>query len=140
MGTFPMLVPVLVLVLWSCVQLVWAILARIKAVNDQGLSASDGQRTSTLANALPPQAQFKADNYNHLMEQPTIFYATVLALTLAGLDGAMNVSLAWAYTGLRIVHSVVQSTTNTVMVRLPLFVLSTLCLVALAISGLVALT
>ena len=71
------------------------------------------------------------------MEQPTIFYATVAILAIANAGGGTNTTLAWAYTGLRIVHSIWQATVNTVIpVRFGLFVLSTFCLLALAINAL----
>jgi hypothetical protein len=39
------------------------------------------------------------------------------------------------YTGLRVVHSIVQSTTNPVMVRFSLFILGSLALAAMAVNG-----
>ena len=65
------------------------------------------------------------------MEQPTLFYAIVLALVLMGFDHPINVYLAWAYVALRIVHSVVQATVNIVRIRFLIFALATLCLVGL---------
>jgi hypothetical protein len=69
------------------------------------------------------------------MEQPTIFYAIVFALVLMGFDARINVYLAWGYVGLRIVHSIFQATINIVPVRFLLFLLSTLCLIALTIHA-----
>ena len=65
------------------------------------------------------------------MEQPTLFYAIVFALVLMGFDHPINVYLAWAYVGLRILHSIVQATVNVVRVRFLVFLLATLCLVGL---------
>ena len=65
------------------------------------------------------------------MEQPTLFYAIVLALVLMGFDHPINVYLAWGYVGIRIVHSIVQATINRVSIRFPLFALSSLCLIGL---------
>lgn len=73
-----------------------------------------------------------ADNYNHLMEQPTIFCAIVMVLAVSGEAGAVDVGLAWAYAGLRIIHSLWQVTRNVVMIRFYLFVLSTLVLFPMA--------
>jgi hypothetical protein len=74
-----------------------------------------------------------SDNYNHLMEQPTIFYATAIAAQLAGQADATSVGLAWAYVALRIAHSLIQCTVNIVTLRFAVLTLSTLALAALAI-------
>jgi hypothetical protein len=85
---------------------------------------------------LPPSVNWKAHNYTHLMEQPTIFYATVAILALSGAGGGLNTELAWAYTGIRIVHSIWQATVNKIMpVRFGLFLLSTACLLVLAVNA-----
>ncbi|MCH1932862.1 MAPEG family protein, partial [Shewanella sp. A25] len=82
---------------------------------------------------LPPNVRWKADNYNHLMEQPTVFYATALALALAGAGAdPLNVGLAWGYVGLRVVHSLIQATVNVIMLRFAVFSVASLVLVALA--------
>jgi hypothetical protein len=86
-------------------------------------------------NLLPPPVRWKADNYNHLMEQPTLFYAVVLALVLAGGGSGAEVALAWAYTGLRVVHSLVQALVNRIEVRFVLFILSSLALIGLIVSA-----
>src|SRR5690348_5244812 len=79
----------------------------------------------------PQQANWKAHNYNHLLEQPTIFYAIAIALILMGFDIWINVYLAWAYVAFRILHSLVQVTVNVVFYRFLLFILASLCLVGL---------
>ena len=83
-----------------------------------------------------PRVQWKAHNYTHLMEQPTIFYAIVFALALMHMDQSINVWLAWGYVILRILHSLVQATINVVMPwRLGLFFLSSLCLLGLTVHA-----
>ncbi len=98
-----------------------------------------GSRGSSLDNSPEAKAQWKAHNYNHLMEQPTIFYAIVLTLALMGFDHPINVMLAWGYVGFRIAHSIVQATINVVAIRLTLFALSTLCLMGLTLHAAMAL-
>jgi hypothetical protein len=83
---------------------------------------------------LPSPARDIADNYNHLMEQPTLFYALVFVTYLGGWQDGGAIALAWAYVALRVVHSLVQATVNIVMVRFSLFLLSTLALIALALK------
>jgi hypothetical protein len=84
---------------------------------------------------LPSQVRWVADNYNHLMEQPTIFYAVVIALVLLGADGVLNTQLAWLYVALRVVHSLVQALVNIVMLRFSIFITATLVLLALAVRA-----
>ena len=131
----PILIPVLVLVIWSIIQMLWALKERLPAISAAKLGPTAGQRTSELAGLLPKESQWKFDNYNHLMEQPTIFYATVIALAVTGLDTQLNVYLAWFYTGSRVVHSIVQSTSNPVMIRFALFAMGTIALAAMAVNG-----
>eukprot|EP01037_Dinobryon_pediforme_P017016 gene17015-biopygen10357 len=87
---------------------------------------------------LPRNVRSIADNYNHLMEQPTIFYALIVYLYLTHMDDALNVSLAWAYVGLRVVHSLVQNTVNFVPLRFLVFTLSTLAIVAMVVRAVMA--
>jgi hypothetical protein len=84
---------------------------------------------------LPPAVRWKADNYNNLMEQPTLFYAVTLTLALLGADGGLNLGLAWLYVALRVVHSLIQATINIIMRRFTVFITATLVLVALSIRA-----
>ena len=134
----PLLGPVVALVAWSLVMLMWMAIARAGAFKRLGVSLRTipaGSRGSALDNSPEAKAQWKAHNSNHLMEQPTIFYAIVLALVLMGFDHPINVMLAWGYVVLRIIHSIVQATVNVVAIRLTLFALSTLCLASLTIHA-----
>ncbi len=80
---------------------------------------------------LPPSVRWKADNYNHLMEQPTIFYAIVISLALLGINSSSAIFLAWLYVALRVIHSFVQALTNKIEVRFLVFVLSNIPLFGL---------
>ncbi len=127
--------PVAVLVLWTLVMWVWLYATRIPAMRAAKVPLDPNVPPGTLGAMLPPSVRWKADNYNHLMEQPTIFYATALLLAVAGAGDGMNATFAWAYVGLRIVHSIVQATVNNIMVRFSIFMLASLVLVALAIHA-----
>ena len=135
----PILAPAAVLVLWTLVMLMWMAVTRFAAVSKAGLDlakAPPGGRGQDLDKILPPHVNWKAHNYTHLMEQPTIFYAVVMILALVGQGGGLNTQLAWGYTGLRIVHSIWQATVNTIIpVRFGLFLASTICLIALAVNA-----
>ncbi|GAB3369848.1 MAPEG family protein [Spongiibacter taiwanensis] len=134
----PMLTPVFILVLWSIVVLFWMASARLPAIKKARLGPTAGERTAELATQLDRRVQFKADNYNHLMEQPTLFYAMAVAMAVAGLDQGLNLYLAWFYVASRIVHSIIQCTSNVVMVRFSVFLVGTLALLVMGVNGLLA--
>lgn len=123
--------PVVVLLAWTMVMWVWMYATRIPAMSKAGIQPDDARKTKGLDETLPAEVQWKAHNYNHLHEQPTVFYATALLLAMVGWGDGMNALLAWIYVGLRIIHSIVQATANKVMVRFVLFALSSLVLIAL---------
>ncbi|MBK8629326.1 MAG: MAPEG family protein [Sphingomonadales bacterium] len=134
------LAPAAVLVFWSLVMLLWMAFTRFPAIAKSGMDIKNtppGGRGQDLDGVLPDKVQWKSHNYAHLMEQPTIFYATVFILALSGAGGGVNTQLAWGYAILRILHSIWQATVNTIMpVRFGLFLASTGCLVALSVSAL----
>ena len=134
-----LLLPILVLVLWTLFMETWMIITRLSAMTAAKIQPQDAERTQNLGEQLPKHVQWKADNYNHLMEHPTIFYAAALAMGIAGMGSALNLILAWLYVGLRIIHSIVQVSVNKVMIRFGLFVLSSLALAAMVINGITSL-
>jgi hypothetical protein len=114
--------------------MVWMAVARRRAFAKMGINWSNiprGSRGSALDGKAPDEAQWPSHNYNHLMEQPTIFYAIALTLALMDFGGGINYWLAWGYVGFRVVHSLVQSTVNIVAIRFALFALASLCLLGL---------
>ena len=122
-----MVAPVLALVTWSLIIWAWMYVKRIPAMQKAGIAPQDAAMPGSL-NVLPAPARQAADNYNHLMEQPTIFYAAALAIQVAGHGDAWMAGLAWAYVALRVLHSLVQISINRVMARFSLFVLATMVL------------
>jgi hypothetical protein len=132
--------PALALVLWSLVMLIWMLARRVPALVGLKLSTeqSRGGRGSDLDRLLPREINWPAHNYAHLMEQPTIFYATVLGMAIIGAASPLNVALAWAYVGLRVVHSIWQASVNTIPVRASLFFLYSIVLAILVVNGLIA--
>lgn len=129
----PILVPVLTLVAWSLIVLVWLVVSRLPAMKTAGIdiATARGGKPGGLDGVLPDQAQWKAHNYIHLMEQPTLFYAVCLVLAVAGAGSGLTADMAWAYVGLRVVHSLIQNTVNIIRYRFAAFALSTLVLAAL---------
>jgi hypothetical protein len=138
METIPILAPAAVLVLWSLIVLLWMTATRFPAFAKAGLKMSEaepGSRYVDVEPMMPAKVNWKSHNYTHLMEQPTLFYAVVAVLALAGEGSGINASLAWAYVGIRVVHSIWQSTVNIIPVRVALFTVSTLVLWGLAINA-----
>lgn len=134
----PILAPIVALVAWTLVMLVWMAVARRTAFAKLGINWGNiprGSRGVNLDGRAPDEAQWPSHNYNHLMEQPTIFYAIALTLAMLGQGHGLNLWLAWGYVGLRVVHSIVQSTVNIVAIRFPIFALASLCLVALTVHA-----
>ena len=127
--------PIAVLAAWTMVMWVWMYVTRIPAMTAAKVDADElvRQGGQSLDQLLPAKTQWKVHNYNHLHEAPTVFYAVALALALIGQGDGLNATLAWAYVGLRIVHSLVQATINKVMVRFLIFALSSLVLMALTL-------
>jgi len=132
--------PVVVLIAWSLVMLVWLVAARMPAMKKVGIDINKvvGGKPGALDGIVDDKAQWKAHNYIHLMEQPTLFYAVCLTLALVGWGNGMNAWIAWAYVALRIVHSLIQATFNKVSIRFLVFALSTLCLMALTLHAAMA--
>ena len=126
---------VVILLGWTMIMWLWMYAVRIPAMSKAHIKPDDARKTKTLDDTLPEQVQWKAHNYNHLHEQPTVFYAVCIILALLGLGDGMNALLAWIYVGLRILHSLVQVTANKVMVRFVLFALSSLILIVLIVDA-----
>ena len=121
--------PVIALVIWSL--LVWVVLyaRRIPAMNAAKIAPDTAKSPDgDWKGQLPLKVEAAALNYNHLMEQPTIFYAFMFWAFLTGNTSPVIGMLAWAYVGLRVVHSFIQVSTGPVMARFGVFTLSTLCL------------
>jgi hypothetical protein len=126
-----MLAPVIALVIWSAIVWAWMYATRIPAILQAKMQLDSTMARGAQMAQLPASVRWKADNYNHLMEQPTLFYAVAISLALLGDQTWLSQSLAWAYVALRIVHSLVQVLINHINTRFALFVLSSFLLFAL---------
>ena len=137
----PILGPVVALVAWSLVMMGWMYATRFPAMWRKGISLKGrvGSKPGVLDGVVEDHVQWKAHNYNHLMEQPTLFYAVALSLALMDQGGGINLYLAWAYVLFRVLHSLVQATTNIVLHRFILFALASLALLGLAVHAAAAL-
>jgi len=134
----PIIAPVIALAAWTHFMWLWMYATRIPAIFAAKMrldpNLPKGQQMAT----LPPRVRWKADNYNHLFEQPTVFYAVALSLAVIGRGQAVDAALAWGYVGLRFAHSLVQTLWNNIHARFGVFVLSTLALMALTFRAALA--
>jgi hypothetical protein len=133
-----MLTPVLALVVWTLIVWIWMYATRIPAMQKAKIDPQSAVHPGSLA-TLPTNVRVVADNYNHLHEQPTIFYALAIYTHLAGAADELNMALAWGYVGLRAAHSLAQIVLKKVMVRFSLFALSSILLIVIAVRDLLAL-
>lgn len=133
--------PAVVLAAWTMVMWVWMYATRIpamtKAKTDLDKLARDPDYT--VDKAVPANVQWKAKNYNHLHEAPTVFYAIAIILSIIGQGDGLNEYLGWAYLGLRVIHSLIQAIWNKIMLRFWIFALSSLVLMALIVHAAMAL-
>lgn len=131
----PILVPALALVCWTFVMWCWLYATRIPAMRAVGLDKFQEKKD---LDVLPRKVRQVADNYNHLHEQPVLFYALVFYCHLAGTGDATNVTLAWTYVGFRVAHSLFQALVNFIPVRFALFALGSLALMGIAARNVIA--
>ena len=124
--------PVVALGLWTAVMMVWMYATRIPAIGTAEIP-DDKMGHPAGMQLLPSEVRRIADNYNHLFEQPTLFYAIALTIAVAGHVDTWAVNLAWAFVAIRIVHSLLQATVNIVMLRFAIFMVSWLVLIAMMV-------
>jgi len=135
------LAPAAMLVVWTLIVMLWIIPSRFGAIarveDKSTLPRKQGVRGADLEGVIPDKANWPAHNHTHLHEQPTLFYATVLILAVMG-PAALDVTLAWIYVGLRVIHSLWQILVNTIPVRFGLFLASSIALIVLAVRAVMA--
>jgi hypothetical protein len=135
-----LLAPAAMLIAWSIIMLFWMASTRLPAASKAGVNigASVGGRGQDIDPVVPQNVAWKSHNYSHLMEQPTIFYAVIMLLTLADNINMVSIGLAWGYILLRILHSLWQVLVNTVKIRFLIFLAATFCLIGLSVMALIA--
>lgn len=129
--------PIVALAAWTMIIWIWMYATRLPAMGRAGIDAKNmvgstgrGLRDDLVAKG-EERASWVADNYNHLHEAPTIFYAVSLVLAMIGQGDNLNATIAWAYVCLRVAHSLLQILSNRVILRFVLFALSTIALMML---------
>ena len=127
--------PVIALVLLTLFMQLWMYATRLPAISAMQMKPNPDAPRGEQMNLLPAKVRWKADNYNHLLEQPTVFYAVCLSLAVAGAGSGLNLQLAWAYVAIRLVHSLQQALWNKIEVRFLLFATSSIVLMILAVRA-----
>jgi hypothetical protein len=131
----PILAPLLALILWSFIMWAWLYATRLPAMVKNKVVYDPHRPAEEFHARLPAHVRWKADNYNNLMEQPTLFYAVTLTLALVGEGAGFNAALAWLYVGLRIVHSLIQAIVNVVVLRFATFMAASLVLLVMSVRA-----
>ena len=131
----PILAPLMALVLWSFVMWAWLYATRIPAITKSKIVYDPHRPNEVFHAQLPAQVRWKADNYNNLMEQPTLFYAVALTLALLDAGSGLNVLLAWLYVGSRIAHSLIHAIINVVVLRFAVFMAASIVLLLLSLRA-----
>lgn len=133
--------PVVVLAAWTMFMWLWMYATRIPAMNRAGIDGAKmvGSTGRSLRDDLVAKGEVRAswiaDNYNHLHEAPTVFYAVAIVLAMIGQGDNLNATIAWFYVGLRIAHSLLQALSNRVILRFGLFALSSIALIMLVVHA-----
>ena len=126
--------PILFMGLLSTVMMIWMYATRIPAAKVLELEGVDMQELShpaAVSGIFPSRVERIADNYNHLWEQPTLFYAIIFVIWAQGHTDTVHLYLAWSYCCLRLIHSLVQCTVNSVWLRFSVFMLSWVALASM---------
>jgi hypothetical protein len=131
----PILIPLLALVLWSFVMWAWLYATRIPAIVRNKIVFDPHRPVSEFHARIPASVRWKADNYNNLMEQPTLFYAVALTLALLDAGSGLNAVLAWLYVVLRVAHSLVQAIINRIIIRFAIFMAASVVLLVLSVRA-----
>ena len=132
------LTPILAMIVWTLVMWLWMYATRIPAMQKAGINAAKMKLKSEM-DVLPIEVRRIADNYNHLHEQPTVFYALVVYCHLVGLADPLLIGLAWGYVALRVLHSLIQALWNFIPVRFFVFISSTILLIVMTVRAVLAL-
>ena len=127
------LTPVLLLIVWTMIMWFWMYATRIPAMGKAKINPDDARHPGTYADKLPASVRSVADNYNHLHEQPTLFYALMFFAAMTGGASALMLQLAYGYVGVRVLHSFVQVLSPKVALRFLVFAIGSFVLFAMVI-------
>ena len=129
--------PMLGMLAWSGLIVAVLLSTRLPLIVRQWGRLQYAKHSEDVRPKMSDRLRYVTDNYNHLFEQPTLFYATLVYIQLAGTANHANVSLAWAYVVLRVIHSLIQLTANNVSWRAASFATSSAILLTMIIMELI---
>ena len=123
--------PMLAMLAWSGFIVAILLLTRIPVVIKQWGNLQYAKHSDELRPKMSDKFRYITDNYNHIFEQPTLFYAALIYIHLADTASQTNINLAWAYVSVRVIHSLIQLTNNNVSWRAASFATSSLILIGI---------
>lgn len=94
----------------------------------------DPQAVATARAAGQLEKTAAAENFRNLFEVPVLFYLLCVAIAVNGGSTPGFVAAAWAYVGLRALHSLIHVSYNRVVHRFLVYVASTLLLFGMWIA------
>ncbi len=127
MNSMMILKPVLAMLVLTFV--VWVVMfaRRIPAMYKIGKPAQT-YTTPDKIGILPEAVNYPAYNFRNLLELPVVFYVLCFYLHISGTADGTYVVSAWVFVALRVLHSLVHCTSNTVMTRFRLYAAGALVL------------
>ena len=127
------LYPMFGMILLSCVVVIVFYLSRLFPVIKHFGNLENARYSEEFRPQLPKSLKNITANYNHIFEQPTLYYAAIIYIYLMQHVDNTNIILAWSYVVLRLIHTIIQFTINNVSLRVIPFILSGLCLIIIII-------
>lgn len=129
-----LLQPVATLMLLTAAVALFLMCTRVLAMKKLRVHPQKGQDVFALRKLLPHSTNRVANNYNHLFEQPVLFYVVTIGFCLLDKVDTATVTLAWCYVAARVIHTLIQTLWDRVMVRFGIFILSWFLLGALILK------
>ncbi len=129
MQTTSILYPVFALALLTALVLAQIPIARFRSAFRREVKPSDFKFGESPA--VPAHVGIPNRNYMNLLELPVLFYVVCLLIYVTNVTSPAMLNVAWAYVGLRVVHSVIHLSYNNVIHRLVVFAVSNFVLIAL---------
>ena len=124
----PLLAPMLSMMGLTAVVWLFMYVRRLGHMLGHGIDAQRVSSPQKMAELIPEAVERSANNLRNLFELPVLFYALCLLFSQQGWAGPMDAQLAWAFVGLRGLHSLVHCTVNIVNARFAFYALSSIVL------------
>lgn len=114
--------PVAVLALWTLLVLLLVPIARFRAGARGEVDFDDFKLGESVR--VPPQARVPNRVFMNLLEVPVLFYLACVVAVILQQATVLQLTLAWAYVGLRVLHALIYLGYNVVPLRLTVFAVS----------------